>query len=188
MADGSRLGVTDAADRAGAGRGDHPVQEHAPSGLERAGPDSRADGTVAYLSDRPATAEQYVAYLGPTRPYRRDLNVDGHPLRLAGQGYDRGLGTQSRTLLAYRLDCRRPAVPGPGRPRRLGRAARERGLPGPGRWPASGSSRRRCRSATRRKSIDVDLTGAKFLILMTEFGERGEVRDFADWVEARIIH
>ena len=38
------------------------------------------------------------------------------------------------------------------------------------------------------KSIDVDLTGAKVLILVTEFGERGEIRDFADWVEARIIH
>ena len=37
------------------------------------------------------------------------------------------------------------------------------------------------------KPIDIDLTGAKVLILVTEFGERGEIRDFADWVEARII-
>ena len=51
----------------------------------------------------------------------------------------------------------------------------------------SGSSRRRCRSATPPKPIDIDLSGAKVLILVTEFGERGEVRDFADWVEARII-
>jgi hypothetical protein len=37
------------------------------------------------------------------------------------------------------------------------------------------------------KLVNLDLTGAKFLILMTEFGERGDVQDHADWVEARII-
>src|SRR5262249_48666315 len=58
---------------------------------------------IAYLSERKPSAEQYVAYVGPTRPSRQDLNVEGHPLRLAGQTYDRGLGTQSRTFLAYRL-------------------------------------------------------------------------------------
>ena len=39
----------------------------------------------------------------PRNPYRRDASIEGHPLRLAGQVYDRGLGTQSRTFLAYRL-------------------------------------------------------------------------------------
>ena len=37
------------------------------------------------------------------------------------------------------------------------------------------------------RAIDVDVTGARFLILATEFGERGDVQDLADWVEARII-
>jgi hypothetical protein len=37
------------------------------------------------------------------------------------------------------------------------------------------------------QSIDVDVSGAKVLILATEFGERGDVRDLADWVEARLI-
>ena len=37
------------------------------------------------------------------------------------------------------------------------------------------------------RPIDIDVAGAKLLILATEFGERGEVRDFADWVEARVI-
>ena len=37
------------------------------------------------------------------------------------------------------------------------------------------------------RTIDVDVSGGKILILFTEFGERGEVRDFADWVEARLI-
>src|SRR5262249_6739266 len=37
------------------------------------------------------------------------------------------------------------------------------------------------------KPIDLDLAGGKFLILATEFGDRGDVRDLADWVEARVI-
>ena len=37
------------------------------------------------------------------------------------------------------------------------------------------------------RSIDIDVAGAKSIILATEFGERGEVRDLADWVEARLI-
>jgi hypothetical protein len=37
------------------------------------------------------------------------------------------------------------------------------------------------------RNLDVDLRGGKFLILATEFGDRGNVRDLADWVEARII-
>jgi hypothetical protein len=35
--------------------------------------------------------------------------------------------------------------------------------------------------------VDVDLVGARYLILATEFGDRGDVRDLADWVEARMI-
>jgi hypothetical protein len=36
-------------------------------------------------------------------------------------------------------------------------------------------------------AIDVDITGSKVLILVAEFGPRGDVRDYADWIEARII-
>src|SRR5205807_2281318 len=113
-------------------------------------------------------------------------NVDGHPLRLAGQGYDRGLGTQSRTLLAYRLsagDRRFQATVG------LDESAGPLGsvvfrvlVDGKERLVTPPMSVR-----DTPKAIDVDLTGAKALILMTEFGERGEIRDFADWAEARIL-
>ena len=45
----------------------------------------------------------------------------------------------------------------------------------------------RSRIVTHRRSIDVDLAGGKFLILDTDFGDRGNIRDFADWVEARLV-
>ncbi len=64
--------------------------------------DPRTDA-VAYLSERKVDGENYVAFLGPTRPFRVDRTVDGRHFQLGGQVYERGLGTQSRTLLAYKL-------------------------------------------------------------------------------------
>jgi len=58
---------------------------------------------VLYLSQRKPAGVQYVSFVGPTRPFRTDRTVDGHPFQLVGQTYDRGIGTQSRTLLAYRI-------------------------------------------------------------------------------------
>jgi hypothetical protein len=186
MADGSRLGVS----QPRVEQGDVVATTRFGSTIRLALGDlvqvHARTAAIAYLSERKATAEQYVAYVGPTRPYRRDLNVDGHPLRLAGQGYDRGLGTQSRTLLAYRLD------PGDARFQAtvglddsagpLGSVVFRVLVDGKERFASPPMSVR-----DTPKAIDVDLNGAKVLILVTEFGARGEVRDFADWVEARVI-
>ncbi len=60
--------------------------------------------SVISLSDRKPADARYESYIGPTRPYRVDRSVDGHPIRLGGQTFDRGIGTQSRTLLAYRIE------------------------------------------------------------------------------------
>jgi hypothetical protein len=141
---------------------------------------------VAYLSERAADAASYVSYVSPTRPYRRDAAVDGHPLRLGGQTYDRGLGTQSMTLLAYRLqpgDRRFQALVGlDDRAGPLGGVVFRVRVDGNVAFVSSPMSARDTPVA-----IDVDVTGAKLLILITEFGPRGEVRDWADWVEARLI-
>ena len=64
--------------------------------------DPRTDAVV-YLSDRKVDAQENSGYFGPTRPLRVDRTVDGHGFQLGGHTYDRGLGTQSQTLLAYRL-------------------------------------------------------------------------------------
>mgnify|MGYP001000195659 FL=1 len=40
---------------------------------------------------------------------------------------------------------------------------------------------------TKPIDLDIDLKGARFLILETDFGERGDVRDLADWAEARLV-
>lgn len=142
--------------------------------------------SVDYLSDRKPDAEQYVSYLGPTRAFRTDRSVDGHRLQLGGRTYERGLGTQSRTLLAYRLkptDRRFQALVGvDDRAGPLGSVVFRVLVDGKSRLTTPPLSAR-----DTPRPIDVDIAGAKLLILATEFGDRGDVRDHADWVEARII-
>lgn len=141
---------------------------------------------VTYLAEREPAKAQYVPYVGPTRPYRRDLTVDGHPFRLGGQFYDRGMGTQSRTFLAYRLepaDRRFQALVGlDDSAGPLGSVVFRVLVDGKERFASPPMNAR-----DTPRSIDLDVSGAHVLILVTDFGERGGVRDLADWVEARLV-
>jgi len=186
LSDGSRLGVT------------HPrVEQGYVSATTRFGAAVRfpiADlmrvhartASVVYLSEREPAAAKYVPYVGPARPYRRDATVDGGPLRLSGQDYERGIGTQSRTLLAYRLergDRRFQALVGvDDRAGPLGSVVFRVLVDGKERFVSPVMS---ARDAPR--ALDLDISDARSLILATEFGDRGGVRDLADWVEARVI-
>ncbi len=144
------------------------------------------NGSVEYLSDLEPAGEKYVGYLGPTRELRRDQTVDGHPLRLAGKTYDRGLGMQSRSYVLYRLP------PGTKRFQALVGLDDRAGPLGSVifRVVVDKDERFATPSLSSRDApqvVDVDVTGARTLVLVTDFGERGEVRDHADWVEARLI-
>ncbi|WP_165243560.1 NPCBM/NEW2 domain-containing protein [Paludisphaera soli] len=141
---------------------------------------------VAYLSERPVDGKSYVPYFDLVRPFQADASVEGRPLRLGGRTYERGLGTQSRTLLAYKVqpgDLRFQASVGVDeRAGPLGSVVF--------RVLTDGKPRFASDPLTFRDppvAVDVDLEGTKLLILATEFGDRGDVRDLADWVEARII-
>ena len=142
--------------------------------------------SVVYLSERKPADARYASYVGPTRDYRIDRTVDGHLLQVAGQTFDRGLGTQSRTLLAYSIE------PGDRRFQALVGVDERAGPLGSVvfRVLVDGVERFKTQPLTDRdapRSIDVDLAGGKYLILVTEFGDRGNVRDLADWLEARLI-
>jgi len=143
--------------------------------------------SVAYLSDRKEDQAAYVGYLGPHRKsYGRNTTIDGRTLRMGGQPYDRGLGTQSRTLLAYRLDPhdkRFQATVGlDDRAGPLGSVTFRVIVDGAVRFTSPPMT---VRDAPR--AVDIDLAGARVLVLATEFGERGDVQDQADWIEARLI-
>jgi hypothetical protein len=142
--------------------------------------------SVIYLSERAHAGVEYASYVGPTRGYRIDRSVDGHPIQLGGQAYDRGIGTQSRTLLAYRIE------PGDRRFQAEIGVDERAGPLGSVVFRVLIDGRERFRSPpmTDRDAplaLDIDLAGGKILILATEFGERGNVRDLADWAEARIV-
>jgi hypothetical protein len=143
--------------------------------------------SVIYLSERKLADEpRYQSYIGPTRPFRVDRAVDGQPIRLGGETYDRGIGTQSRTLLAYRIE------PGDRRFQALIGVDERAGPLGSVVFRVFVDRQERFKSTplTERdppQPLDIDLAGGKILILATEFGDRGNVRDLADWAEARII-
>ena len=147
---------------------------------------SRRSTRLVYLDERTVAAEKYVGYIGEPRPFHKNETVEGHWFRLSGQEYDRGLGTESRTLLAYRVepgDLRFQASVGlDDRAGPLGNVVFKVNVDGKERFKSPPMSVR-----DAPKSIDIDITGAKIIVLITEFGERGNVRDVADWVEARII-
>jgi hypothetical protein len=146
------------------------------------------EGRAVYLSDlKPVKVEQ-VPYLDVSLPPVRDGSVKGSDLRLAGSVYDKGLGMHSTCRTTYDLGGaykRFDALVGlddltgregsvgieilvDGKPQRL---ALEKDL-------------------THRHgplSLRVDVRGAKQLTLAVTFGERGDVQDDVDWVDARLV-
>lgn len=144
-------------------------------------------GSVAYLAERQPARAVYVPYLDRhPETFGRDATWDGRHLKLGGLPYDRGLGMLPRTLAAYVLepgDARFQALV--GLDDRAGDQASVVFRVLVDRREAFVSP-----SMTRDSepiAVDVDLKGGRALILVVEFGERGDVQDSADWIEARII-
>lgn len=143
-------------------------------------------GSFEFLTDREVTAAEYVEYIGPVRPYRIDRNAAGEPLRVGEKIIDHGIGTQSRTLLAFALQ--------PGDQRFQARAALDDRA---GPWGSvvfkvmvdgkTAFESAVVRSGDAPVEIDVPVAGGRFLILATEFGPGGSVQDDADWLEPRLL-
>jgi len=184
--DGSRLGVTDVRIERGQIVATSRFKAEIRLPIGELSKVHSLNASVVYLSDREASGAQYGSYVGPTRPYRRNASVSGETLRLGGRPFDRGLGTQSRTLLAYKLEPgskRFQAQVGlDDRAGPLGNVVFKVMVDKKVSYASSPMS-----PGEPPQAVDVDVSGAQLLILITEFGERGDVQDHADWVEARII-
>ena len=108
-------------------------------------------------------------------------------MRLRGNTFDRGIGLHTESRLTYDL---------------AGRYRRFEALVGLDDQTGKGGSAR-VRVLVDGKSVDlgaadltgrreplavrVDLTGAKELTLVAEFGERGGVRGHVNWANARLV-
>ena len=61
-------------------------------------------GEMTYLSDLEPSKVEETPFFGLRLPWRRDVNLLGEPLKMNGQGFERGLAVHSRCVLTYDLD------------------------------------------------------------------------------------
>jgi hypothetical protein len=187
LADGSLVSLSDATLDAGV------LRARTRSGLElRLAVTTLAEiyprgGSVVYLDEREPAARDFVPYLDRhPATFGVNLTWDGAPLVVRGRRHPHGLGMLPRTLLVYRLE--------PG-DRRFQATLAVDDLAGEqanvvfrvllDRREAYVSP-----PLTRLDDpvpIDVELGDARLLVLIAEFGARGDVQDHADWIEARIL-
>jgi hypothetical protein len=142
-------------------------------------------GKATYLSDLKPRAATTEGFNGVAWPWVADRSVKGKPLRLGEQTFDKGLGTHPRTTLSYDLA---------GKYRRFEAVV--------GLDPVTG---RRGAAVVRvlvdgRDTLTVpltagaapstvvaDVTGAKALMLVVDYGPGGDVQDDVNWGDARLI-
>ncbi len=116
---------------------------------------------------------------------RVDKSIDGHPLTLGGKTYAHGFGTHARGLLAVVLD---------GGAKRFTATVGiddEAGRRGSAEFQVIGDNRKTLwtsgvlRGGQPPKTVDVDVTGQKMVLLRVTDGGDGTDYDHADWADAR---
>lgn len=149
-------------------------------------------GKAVYLSDLKPQSAGTEPYLSVSWPWVADRNVKGHTLRLPGphgvDQFDKGLGTHPRTRLVYSLA---------GQYRRFEAqvgldAATGRG--GVASVTILVDGRRqdlplleRLTAATSPVPVRVNVTGARELTLLIDFGIAGGVQADVNWGNARLV-
>ena len=187
LLDGSRFGVTDCRLDRGTLSGNSRMGLKFAIAWKNVAYVHVMSGEIVYLTSRQPAAAQFVAYLDHhPKSIGLDSTWDGSPIHLAGRAVERGLGMLPRTLAAYRIE------------------------PGDSVFQASVGLDDRSgdqanvvfRVLVDRKEIfasppmsqgdapipvNINLKGGQLLVLVVEFGERGDVQDSAIWANARII-
>lgn len=147
-----------------------------------------------YLSDLMVADYRQVPYLEIPWKYRRNRNVQGGPLQAGGRIYAKGLGLHTAARLTYRLDTKEIA----GRYQRfvttlaVDDVAEQQGsvifrvyLEQEGRWQQAYASPI-IRGGDAPVPVSIELGQAKQIALVTDFADRGDQRDYANWLEARL--
>jgi hypothetical protein len=143
------------------------------------------NGRVTYLSDLEETETTVTPYLDDPWPVRRDRAATGEQMRLGGRVVSKGLGMRSGTRITFPADGYARFQTTVGLDDAAGplahvvfavfvdgkRVGEDLAL-GAGDQP---------------KALSVPLAGAKTITLAVEFGKRGDVQDFADWGDARLV-
>jgi hypothetical protein len=157
--------------------------------LERIQSVSLNQGRAVYLADLKHRDYEFTSYLGSVRwPFVKDGCVENHELHVGGNVFAKGLGMHSQSRLVYDLGGKyqrfealvgldekssqqgtaRIQVLIDGKPRDLGGFAELKAFDKP-------------------LPISLDISGAKQLTLVVNFGKRGSVQNYVDWADARLI-
>jgi hypothetical protein len=165
---------------------------------------------LVHVADLTPAAEHHEGRLIASSRPRKNRNVAGGPLRLAGRTYSRGLGMRSHSSVTYALDEayeRFLAQIGIDDAVRPDDAARSEGVgrsgtaheQTPRTWPGGaavfrvyvdGASRFESdllRAGDKPVALDIDVTGAQSLTLEVDYGDGLDLGDYADWAAARLL-
>ncbi len=191
LRDGSRLLAASLDTDAAKARLRSPMEPVWRPTAKRSWPCSRSAGKsfIFRTSNRPAiSTSPSCSFPGRTK---FDRNVAADLLRAGGKVRLKGLGMHSASRLTYNLDRQYRRLDAE---LAIDDAAAGYGSvvfrvfvdDGSGRWqPKFTSGIVRGGAAPVRMSVD--LTGAKRISLLVEFADRGDERDDADWLDARLI-
>ncbi|MBI3463471.1 MAG: NPCBM/NEW2 domain-containing protein [Planctomycetes bacterium] len=143
-------------------------------------------GQAVYLSDLKADSYRHVPFLNVPWPYHADRNAEGGRLRCGGRLYIKGLGMHSAARLTFALD------------RPYQRFEAELGIDdvtdrrGSVTFRVFVDGQQKYQSPNVRGGdppvrASVDLAGGRQLSLVVDYGEWGDQRDLADWLNARLV-
>ena len=143
-------------------------------------------GRVRPLTDLRPTQTKTVPFFDAIRPPRRDLSLEGGPLRIGRRTYVAGWGVEARTELTYALDGRYAFF------RSDVGIDHEVGLAGSVEFLVELDGRAAWRSgemtgAMEAKRVHLKVAGAKVLRLIVDFGSNANVLAHADWGEPVLV-
>lgn len=148
----------------------------------------------AYLSDREPSDFQHLPYLDLPCHYRQDRNVLGSPLLAGGRIFAKGLGMLPAARLTYRLDAAEivgryehfvAEVAIDDAAGRGGSVIFRVYLEQNGNWQLAYASPI-VRGGDPPLLVSVELGDAQRLALVTDFADRGDELDYANWLDARL--
>jgi hypothetical protein len=147
---------------------------------------------IVYVSDLQSASYKHIPLLTRTIPQGRDSNPQGGWLRSGGNLHAKGLGMPSASRAAYAL---RGQYRGFAAEVALDDAAGPSGSvvfrvflsDDQGGWQAAWESPP-VRSGDPPLPVSVDLRGVQAMALIVDMGQRGDVQDYAVWLNARLIN
>lgn len=147
----------------------------------------------AFLSEMEPASYKHLAQSQLSWPLGRNRDLLSQPLMNSLGIIDRGLATHSSSQVAYRLDGSEKkflaevllAKPADGADERLGSAACQIMVARSGKLQQVASFNLD-RNELAPNAVDIDISGAQLLVLVTEQADFGQYGDHVLWLEARV--